>query len=71
MQLIGRVEEGPGIEGAPQDLLDRVTRYLVQARGKLRADAASSAAGDLFFSSHSCISGASPMQYPLALSSPS
>ena len=45
VQLIGRPEEGPGIEGAPQDLLDRVTRYLVQERGKLRADAADNAAG--------------------------
>ncbi len=44
-QLIGRPEEGPGIEGAPQDLLDRVTNYLIQERGKLRAEAASSTAG--------------------------
>lgn len=48
VQLIGRPEEGPGIEGAPQDLLDRVTRYLVQERGKLRADAADSASGKCF-----------------------
>ena len=45
VQLIGRPEEGPGIEDAPQDLLDRVTTYLIQERGKLRADAASSTAG--------------------------
>ena len=44
-QLAGRPEEGPGMEGAPQDLLDRVTAYLIQERGKLRADTASSAAG--------------------------
>lgn len=62
MQLIGRVEEGPGIEGAPQELLVRVTKYLVQERGKLRADAASTAAGDLKFSSHICTSGARPLQ---------
>ena len=71
MQLIGRVEEGPGIEGAPQELLDRVTKYLVQERGKLRADAASSAAGDLKFSSHIGTSGARSLQYILALSNPS
>ena len=46
VQLIGRPEEGPGIEGAPQDLLDRVTRYLVQERSKLRVEAASSTAGE-------------------------
>ena len=45
VQLAGRPEEGQGMEGAPQDLLDRVTAYLIQERGKLRADAASSAAG--------------------------
>ena len=44
-QLFGRPEEGPGIEGAPQDLLDRVTNYLIQERGKLRAEAATSIAG--------------------------
>lgn len=36
--MVGRPEDGPGIEGAPLALLERVTAFLAQERAKLRTE---------------------------------
>ncbi|BDA44330.1 Uncharacterized tRNA/rRNA methyltransferase YfiF at C-terminar half [Coccomyxa sp. Obi] len=38
VQMVGRPEDGPGIEGAPLALLERVTAFLAQERAKLRTE---------------------------------
>ena len=43
--MVGRPEDGPGIEGAPLALLERVTAFLAQERAKLRTELKSANAG--------------------------
>lgn len=44
--MVGRPEDGPGIEGAPLALLERVTAFLAQERAKLRTELNSANTGD-------------------------
>lgn len=45
--MVGRPEDGPGIEGAPAALLERVTVFLAQERAKLRSELDATSTGEL------------------------
>lgn len=43
--MVGRPEDGPGIEGAPVSLVERVSAFLSQQRAKLRQELDSAHSG--------------------------
>ena len=44
--MVGKPEDGPGIEGAPLALLERVTAFLARERAKLRTELNAANTGD-------------------------
>lgn len=50
VQMVGRPEDGPGIEGAPLALLERVTTFLSQERAKLRTELTAANSGEAIIS---------------------